>query len=81
MTRISQKIIQTTQETSGSEFHLVAELKDCPNPKGFTELSFSTVWTGAKNPKEAHDKFTVILSPEAIAHLTMMLHEFKHFTE
>ena len=77
-TRISQKIIQTTKETSGSEFHLVAGLRECPNPKGFTELTFNTIWTGAKNPKEAQDKFTVLLSPEAMVHLSLMIEEFQN---
>ena len=71
-----KKVLQTTQETNGSEFHLVAELSECVNPEGYTSLTFNTVWTGAKNPKEQQTKYTVLLSPEAVFNLSSMLMEF-----
>lgn len=72
-----KQIIQTTQEISGSEFHLVAEISECVNPEGYTSLTFNTVWTGAKNPKEQQTKYTVILSPEAVLQLTSSLIAFR----
>jgi len=70
-----KQTLQTTQETNGSEFHLVAEVTECSNPEGYTSLTFSTVWTGAKNPKEQQDKYTVLLSPAALVALRNLLVE------
>lgn len=68
-------LIQEVEEVSGSAYQLYAELKDCPSPEGFKQLTFSSVWTGAKHPKEHQIKESFILSPFAVQQLKDMLGE------
>lgn len=66
-------LIQEVEETSGSSYQLYAEVLSCPHPAGYKQLIFSSVWTGAKNPKEHQIKDSFILSPDAVKELTALL--------
>lgn len=71
-----KKLIHEVKDTSGEVYQLYAELIDCVNPKDTKQLSFHSVWTGAKNPKSHQRKCEFLLGPEAIYNLKKLL-EFK----
>lgn len=64
-----KKLITEVKDVSGNDYQLYAELTDCARPDGFKMLSFSSVWTGAKDPKLEQNKFRMILSPESLNNL------------
>lgn len=68
-----KKIITEVKDVSGNDYQLHAELIDCDSPDGFKMLSFSSVWTGAKDPKLEQNKFRMILSPESLDNLKELL--------
>ena len=68
-----KKLITSVQEQSGSEYQLWAEITDCSIPAGYKQLEFSSIWTGAKNPKLAQKKGRFFLSPEAFNNLKELL--------
>ena len=68
-----KKLIQEVKEVSGSAYQLWAEITPCPNPAGFKQLQFTSVWTGAKNPEAPQRKGDMLLSPEAIKNLQELL--------
>ena len=68
-----KKLIHEVKESSGSSYQLWAELTPCPNPKGYKQLQFTSVWTGAKNPEAPQRKGDMLLSPEAINNLKELL--------
>ena len=68
-----KKLITTVQEQSGSEYQLWAEITDCAIPQGYKQLEFSSIWTGAKDPKLSHKKGRFFLSPESLANLKELL--------
>ena len=68
-----KKLITSVQEQSGAEYQLWAELSDCPNPEGYKLLEFSSIWTGAKNPKLEKKKGRFFLSPEALVNFKELL--------
>ncbi len=68
-----KKLIQEVQEASGSSYQLWAEITACPNPVGYTQLKFTSVWTGAKNPELPQRKGDMLLSPEAMKNLQELL--------
>lgn len=64
---------EVLDKTSGETYQLYAELIDCPNPKETKQLSFHSVWTGAKNPKASQRKCEFLLGAEAINNLKQLL--------
>ena len=64
-----RKLITEVKDVSGDDYQLYAELTDCASPKGHKMLSFSSVWTGAKDPKLEQNKFRMILSPDSLNNL------------
>ena len=68
-----KKLLHEVVETSGSSYQLWAELTVCPNPAGYRQLVFSSVWTGAKNPEAPQRKGEMLLSPEALKNLQELL--------
>ena len=56
-------IIQEVPEISGSTYRLIAEVE--PSLGGYTTLTFSSIWTGAKKPNEPHIKYRIHLTDEA----------------
>ena len=68
-----RKLITEVPEESGSTYQLYADLTDIPTPAGYKHLSFSSVWTGAKDPKLEQNKFKMTLSPESLANLKDLL--------
>ena len=67
-----RKLITEIKDVSGNDYQLYAELIDCVVPAGHKMLSFSSVWTGAKDPKLEQNKFRMILSPESLNNLKEM---------
>ena len=68
-----KKLITEIQEQSGSSYQLWAELTDNEIPADHKTLVFSSVWTGAKNPKEHQTKCKFMFSPESLANLKELL--------
>lgn len=56
-------VLQEIEEQSGSVYKVIAETE--PSLGGYTTLTFSTVWTGAKKPNDPHIKYRVHLTDEA----------------
>ncbi len=56
-------VIQEVHEESGSVYQLIAETE--PSLGGYTTLTFSTIWTGAKKPNEPQIKYRVHLTEAA----------------
>lgn len=68
-----KKLITEIKDTSGNDYHLYAELIDVENPAGHKMLSFSSLWTGAKDPKLEQNKARFTLSPASLANLRELL--------
>lgn len=68
-----KKLITEVEDISGDNYQLHAELTDCTSPAGHKMLSFSSTWTGAKDPKLEQNKFRMILSPESLKNLQSLL--------
>lgn len=68
-----KKLITEVKDVSGDDYHLNAELIDIESPAGYKMLSFSSVWTGAKDPKLEQNKFRMVLSPESLNNLKDLL--------
>ena len=68
-----KKLITEIKDTSGNDYQLFAELIDVANPEGHKMLSFSSVWTGAKDPKLEQNKCRMLLSQESLANLKGLL--------
>jgi hypothetical protein len=64
-------ILQEVHEESGSVYQLIAETE--PSLGGYTTLTFSTIWTGAKKPDQPHIKYRVHLTDEAKRKLKELL--------
>lgn len=64
-------ILQEIKEESESLHKLYAETSPCIG--GYTTLTFSTVWTGAKNPDEPQIKYRVHLTEEGLKKLKELL--------
>ena len=64
-------ILQEVPEESGSTYRLIAEVE--PSLGGYTTLTFSTIWTGAKKPNDPHIKYRVHLTDEAKKRLKEIL--------
>ena len=68
-----RKLITEVKDVSGEDYQLYAELTDCASPNGYKMLSFSSAWTGAKDPKLEQNKFRMILSPESLNNLKNLM--------
>ena len=68
-----KKLITEVKDVSGNDYHLYAELEDIAIPDGYKVLSFSSLWTGAKDPKLEQNKFKMMLSPESLNNLKELL--------
>ena len=68
-----KKLIQEVKEESGSAYQLWAEITACPNPAGYKQLQFTSIWTGAKNPELPHRRGDMLLSPDAVKNLQELL--------
>ena len=64
-------VIHEVHENSGSVYQLIAETS--PSLGGYTMLTFSTIWTGAKKPDEPQIKYRVHLTDEAKRKLKELL--------
>jgi len=68
-----RKLITEVKDVSGNDYQLYADLTDCDSPEGHKLLSFSSAWTGAKDPKLEQNKFRMMLSPESLNNLKELL--------
>lgn len=66
-----EKLIQATSHDK-DRYELYASI-GAPLTGGLRELTFSSVWTGAKNPKEHERKFQTFLSEDSIQRLRELL--------
>lgn len=70
-----KKLITEVHEESGATYQLWAELTNIEIPANHKTLTFSSVWTGAKDPKLAQKKCKFMFSEEGIANLKELLGE------
>lgn len=68
-----RKLITEVKDVSGNDYQLYAELKPMDSPAGHKMLSFSSAWTGAKDPKLEQNKCKFNLSPKGLANLKELL--------
>lgn len=69
-----KQLLHEVRDASGETYQLYAELIPCANPENTKQLSFHSVWTGAKNPKLSEQrKCEFLLGPEAIFNLKKLL--------
>ena len=68
-----RKLITEVKDVSGNDYQLSAELIDVASPAGHKMLSFSSAWTGAKDPKLEQNKCRFNLSPEGLKNLKELL--------
>lgn len=68
-----KKLITEIQEESGASYQLWAELTNNEIPADHKTLVFSSIWTGAKDPKLPQTKCKFMLSPESLANLKELL--------
>ncbi len=66
-------LLHEVKDPTGETYQLFAELVECANPAKSKQLSFHSVWTGAKNPKSEQRKCEFLLGPEAVANLKQLL--------
>lgn len=62
-------VLSETLDKSGAVYQVVMEVKEFTSPKSYKQIEFSSVWTGAKNPKEPQRKYSVILDKEGVKSL------------
>lgn len=70
---MKKQLLQEIKEASGASYQLWAELRPCAHPEGYQQLTFSSVWTGAKNPEQAQRRGEMLLSAEAVKNLQELL--------
>lgn len=68
-----KKLITEINETSGATYQLWAELTDVTIPSDHVTLTFSSVWTGAKDPKLEQKKCKFMLSADSLKNLKDLL--------
>ena len=68
-----KKMIHEVEEQSGSKYQLWAEFTKCDVPVGMTKLEFSSVWTGAKNPKLEQNKGRFFFTEESLQNFKDLL--------
>lgn len=68
-----KKLITEIKEESGATYQLWAELTDNTNPADHKTLEFSSVWTGAKDPKLAQKKCKFMFDANGIDSLRKLL--------
>lgn len=68
-----KQLLHEVKDTSGEVYQLYAELIECAKPENTKQLSFYSVWGGAKNPKSEQRKCEFLLGPEAIFNLKKLL--------
>lgn len=66
-------LIHEVPETSGSTYQLWAELSPVTHPEEHYQLTFSSVWTGAKDPEAPQIKGQFLLGPAALDNLRDLL--------
>ena len=68
-----KKLITEIKEESGAVYQLWAELTPNAIPAGYKTLEFSSIWTGAKDPKLPQSKSKFMFNPEALTNLKELL--------
>lgn len=66
-------LIHETPEASGSTYQLWAELSPVANPSGYQQLTFSSVWTGAKDPEAPQVRGQFLLGKDSLNNLRNLL--------
>lgn len=70
-----KKLLQRTNEESGSVYETYIEIKNSDYPTNLLHLELSSVWTGSKNPKEHQKRFEFLLTKDAAKTLVDLLTE------
>jgi hypothetical protein len=68
-----KKLITEVAESSGSTYQLWAEFSEVAVPSGHKVLEFSSVWTGAKDPKLEQKKCKFMFDADGINNLKELL--------
>lgn len=70
-----KKLIHEVNESSGSCYQIWAEIIPVENPVGSKQLIFSSVWTGANNPKEHQRRCEFLLDDRSLHNLKELLEQ------
>jgi hypothetical protein len=73
-----KKLVSDVQEASGANYQLWAEVTRCQTPSNLVCLTFSSVWTGAKNPEAPQNKGQFFLDVNDVESLIDMLMDAKN---
>lgn len=68
-----RKLITEVHEESGATYQLWADLADVAVPAGHKTLTFSSVWTGAKDPKLEQKKCKFMFNNADLKKLVSLL--------
>lgn len=66
-------LIHEVPEASGSVYQLWAELTAVDSPRDHQQLTFSSVWTGARDPEAPQIKGQFFLDQSSITNLRKLL--------
>lgn len=70
-------VLKETLDESGAVYQTIMEVKDFKTPKNLKQFEFSSIWTGAKNPKEPQRKYSLILDKEGVKSLRKILDDLE----
>jgi len=73
-----RKLIRDVQEDRGSNYQLWAEVQRCENPPDMISVSFSSIWTGSKNPEAPQNKGQFLLHIDDVDSLIDMLQDARN---
>lgn len=71
-------VLKETLDKSGAVYQTVIEVKKFTDPNNLRQIEFSSIWTGAKNPKEPQRKYSLILDQEGVKSLRKILDEIEN---
>jgi len=66
-------LLSEVHESSGEVLRKYAELSECLEPKGLYSLTFSTLWSGAKNPELPQIRYQLFLDKNSAHNLIDLL--------
>jgi hypothetical protein len=73
-----KKLIRNVHEERGATYQLWAEVVRCETPADMINITFSSIWTGAKNPEAPQNKGQFLLHIDDVDSLIDMLQDARN---